>query len=282
MIAKLYESEEIPLFDWLMPLAPWEDPNVLRRTLRSLIQQTLQARALVVSVDGQISLQLEEVLTASGLNIEMHQYPSWQGTGLVLARGLLACRSEIVIRVDADDVSVPDRSRWQVEQMLDDPRLAVLGGQLEEVDSFAEDSISQKLRSVPLTTKAIKSASWWRNPINHPTVAMRRDMVISAGNYRSRLYFEDWDLWLRMLKAGYILRNDNRIFVRAGVGPDHLFRRHGWRYLKAEASFLYGAARSYLIPPYIVLCQCLVRFPLRLMPKIWLYSYMSLFMRRYG
>jgi glycosyltransferase involved in cell wall biosynthesis len=276
------DLEEIPPFDWLMPLAPWEDPEVLRRTIRSLVQQTLQARALVVSVDGQITPQLEQVLSTSGLPVELHQAELWQGTGLVLARGLLACRSDIVLRVDADDVSVSDRSRWQVELMMADPQLAVLGGQLEEVGDFDEDSISQKLRSVPLSTKAIKSLACWRNPMNHPTVALRRSVVISVGNYRSCPYFEDWDLWLRMLQKGCILCNDHRVFVRAGVGPDHLSRRHGWKYLKAELSFFLGAMQFSLIPVFVVFLQCLARPPLRLIPKPWLSWLMSLLMRRHG
>ena len=39
-------NDHIPPFDWLMPLAPWEDPAVLSETLNSLKQQTLQAELL--------------------------------------------------------------------------------------------------------------------------------------------------------------------------------------------------------------------------------------------
>jgi glycosyltransferase involved in cell wall biosynthesis len=272
----------IPPFDWLMPLAPWEDPEVLRQTLISLKQQTWQARALVVSVDGQISQPLEMALQESGLPVEIYQSEQWQGTGPVLARGLEACRSEIVLRVDADDVSVPERSRWQVRQMLSDPLLAVLGGQLEELLHFNKPPDIQRLRRVPCRAVDIKKFSNWRNPINHPTVAMRRSMALSAGNYRSCPYFEDWDLWLRMLRKGYILRNDYRVLVKAQVGHDHLSRRHGRRYARDELSFLLRSARSSLIPVHCAIVLCLLRVPLRLVPKPILGRFFGLCMRSYS
>jgi hypothetical protein len=221
-----------------------------------------------VSVDGQLSNALAATLQASGLPLEVHQSRYWEGTGPVLARGLLACRSEIVLRVDADDYTVPERSRWQVVLMLADPKLAVLGGQLDEIVHIGKVNNTSHRREVPLGSDAILAFSRWRNPMNHPTVALRRSMVLAAGNYRACPYFEDWDLWLRMLKRGMLLRNDCRVFVHATVGPDHLSRRHGWRYLKSELSFLLRAAKGALIPLPCALLLVFARLPLRfLLPK---------------
>ncbi|MCP9904714.1 glycosyltransferase [Cyanobium sp. BA5m-10] len=276
------ESADSPSFDWLMPLAPWEDPEILSQTLESLKQQTWQARALVVSVDGRLGTLLEATLQASALPIEIHQSMHWEGTGPVLARGMLACKSEIVLRVDADDLSVPERSRWQVEQMLADPNLAVLGGQLEEIGWDGQLKNAQHLRQVPLNTESIEGLACWRNPMNHPTVALRRSKILDAGNYRTCPYFEDWDLWLRMLKRGMLLRNDPRVLVCARVGADHLSRRHGWRYLKNEYLFLLGALHSSLIPFPTVIVLFFTRLPLRLLPKQWLRTFMAVFLRRDG
>lgn len=269
-------------FDWLMPLAPWEDPEILSQTLESLKHQTWQARALVVSVDGRLGTLLEATLQASGLPLEIHQSMNWEGTGPVLARGILACKSEIVVRVDADDLSVPERSRWQVEQMLADPNLAVLGGQLEEIGWDGGSWKTQYLRQVPLEAESIKALGCWRNPMNHPTVCLSRSKVLTVGNYRTSPYFEDWDLWLRMLKRGMLLRNDPRVVVRARVGADHLSRRHGWRYLKNEYLFLLRALRSSFIPFPTVLLLLFTRLPLRLLPKQCLRTFMALFLRRDG
>lgn len=266
-------------FDWLLPLAPWEDPSVLKQTLLSLRQQTRQARALVVSVDGRLPSKLKGVLESSGLKLEIHEAEVWQGTGPVLARGLLACKCDMVLRIDADDASVPERSRWQIEQLMQDPSLAVLGGQLEEI-SCSEDAKTRKtLRTVPHTPAAICKRSQWQNPMNHPTVALRRSQVLKAGNYRNCPYFEDWDLWLRMLRDGMQLRNDPRILVQARVGSEHLSRRHGIKYAKAEYHFLYKAGASACMPWRQVLLLMLIRLPLRVLPKRGLQQIMSRLLR---
>lgn len=274
------ESAKVPLFDWLMPLAPWEEPEILRQTLISLLEQTWQARALVVSVDGLLSDSLQAVLRASGLPLEVHQSERWEGAGPVLARGLLACKSEIVLRVDADDRSVPERSRWQVELMLADPDLAVLGGQLEEIWYNGSEEILRRRRLLPLAKEEVNALSRWRNPINHPTVALRRSMVLCVGNYRSCLYFEDWDLWLRLLKYGMVIRNDYRVLVFARVGANHLSRRTGIHYLRCEFLFLLRALRSSLIPFPYVLFLVFARLPLRLLPKQVLNAFTALFLRK--
>ena len=274
-------DELIPLFDWLMPLAPWEDPAVLCETLNSLKEQTWQARALVVSVDGKLSSVLDATLKASELPLEIHQSSFWEGTGAVLARGIIACKSEIVLRVDADDLSVPERSRWQVEQMLDDPKLAAFGGQLEEIGWANNAKTAQYVRKVPLTVNAIKTLAFWRNPMNHPSVALRRSLVIAAGNYRECPYFEDWDLWLRILKSGMLLRNHPKVLVCARVGPDHLSRRHGLSYFKHEIAFFWSSFRASLIPFPIVLLLIFIRLPLRLLPRVFFKNFMTLFLRKY-
>ena len=49
-------------YDWLMPLAPWEDPKTLKTAINSLQNQTWPAQKLIVSVDGKLPEKLKEVL----------------------------------------------------------------------------------------------------------------------------------------------------------------------------------------------------------------------------
>ena len=66
----------------------------------------------------------------------------------------------------------------------------------------------------------------WRNPINHPTVALNRKRVLLTGSYRNVLGFEDWDLWLRIHKRGGILANLPEVLVKQKL-TKNLERRHG-------------------------------------------------------
>jgi len=247
-----------------MPLAPWEPVEMVAEALASLRRQTWLPDQVVVSCDGPPPPPLRECLLESGLPVRLVPGRGGEGVGPVLARGLLACRHEIVIRVDADDLSVPMRCQRQVRLMRDAPWLAGLSSPIAE---FENDPASPcGLRRVPCGEEQVRRFSGWRNPLNHPSAVIRRSRVLAVGNYRSKPGFEDYDLWLRLLVAGDRLDNEPVVEVMARVGPAHLQRRHGARYANKELRFLLACGREGLMPWPRVLLLVPLRLPLRLLP----------------
>ena len=271
-------ANTIPVpYEWLMPLAPWEPAAQLLKALESLYQQTWPASRLVVSVDGQLSAELTELLHRAPLPVHILQSDSWQGTGATLAAGLSACRCEWVLRADADDRSVPNRAERQLSFLVKRPDIAVLGAQLNESSVKRRNGT---LRSVPLTTLEIQDLLSWRNPINHPTAALNRQKIIDVGNYRDILAFEDWDLWLRLNKQGAVLANLPDILVTAEVDEKHLRRRHGTTYAKREFQFLWRSYQERLIGGWQVAFLMLARLPWRVLPTFCLSSIMGVLRSR--
>ena len=262
-------------YDFLMPLAPWESAAVLEQALYSLRRQTLLPQLLVVSADGALPESLRDVVLAAGIPVKLVEGPGGEGVGPVLARGLLACEQDLVVRVDADDVSLPHRCAHQVERMQADSRLAALSGLIMEFDSDPRFGLG--IRAVPVLAQAIWSARAWRNPMNHPAVILRRSAVLAVGNYRCKPGFEDYDLWLRLLKRFGVkaLANSEQVLVHARVGRAHLARRHGWRYAGSECAFYMVCCREGLMPPYSAILALLLRLPLRILPVPLLASLMA-------
>ena len=260
-------------YEWLMPLAPWESPQTLRDVITSLELQTCPAQALVVSVDGRLPDELAEVLSETKIPLRILESPVWQGTGAVLARGLEACSTRWVLRCDADDLSHHQRAERQLRYLARHPNTAVLGCQLAERRQGA--SVPDAVRCVPTSQHEIQRLMRWRNPINHPTVALRREAVLAAGNYRSCPAFEDWDLWLRMASRGATFANLPQPLVTASVGEAHLSRRHGSRYVIRELRFFRYAAFERLLPWRQVVLLMIMRVPWRLLPQAWLSALMS-------
>lgn len=263
-------------YEWLLPLAPWESSESLQEVLASLSAQTWQACRLVVSVDGVLPEHLRKVLDDSGLPLLIVEAPCWQGTGAVLARGIEACSARWVLRSDADDLSHSMRAEWQLNYLNLHPQLAVLGGQLAEA---VKNRQSLGVRAVPRSPMDIQRLMSWRNPMNHPTVALSREAVLAAGNYRTCPAFEDWDLWLRMALCGFEFANLQQPLVTAAVGEAHLARRHGWRYLQRETRFLLRCGYEGLLPLPQVFLLMLLRLPWRVLPAPALARLMGL-MRR--
>jgi hypothetical protein len=257
----------LPPYSVLMPLAPWEPVNQVIAALESLRQQTLPASQVVVSCDGPPPRSLAAALAAADLPLAMVEGPGGEGVGPVLTRGLHRCTEALVVRADADDLSLPDRCAVQVAAMTARPDLVALSTPLLE---FIESPhFPCTLRDVPVGAAALWRRSRWRNPINHPAVILRRKQVLAIGGYRDCPGFEDYDLWLRLLHQGAQLDNIQQPLVLARVGADHLARRRGPTYVVREWRFLLACAGEGILGWPRVLLLISLRTPVRLIPSAW-------------
>jgi glycosyltransferase involved in cell wall biosynthesis len=132
---------------------------------------------------------------------------SHHGISAALNRGLAAARSPIIARMDADDVSLPNRLERQVSFLKDHPAIAVVGSGVRFINTKGEPrSIANKYPRTP--EDAVASLSCGNTPVAHPAVAMRRDAVLSVGGYRSLFdYAEDFDLWVRLMEHKHQIAN---------------------------------------------------------------------------
>ncbi len=252
----------------------------LVRCLQSIEAQSCLPDEIVMVRDGPVSNAVEEAIARFGhrTRLALRQLPFAENRGLgpALADGLEACRGELVARVDTDDVSVPERFAWQVEAFDSDPGLAVLGGLLEERyrDGRGEHEL---VRPAPIEPEAIRRAAVYRNPFNHPTVMFRRQVVLDCGNYQPMLWFEDYDLWVRLLQAGHRCRNLDRVLVSAEADRAYFERRGGLRYLDRELALARRFRALGFHGPWQSLRFICTRAGFRLVPlrlRSWLYFHM--------
>jgi glycosyltransferase involved in cell wall biosynthesis len=262
----------------LMPVAPWESPDHVDAALESLKWQLEPPAQIVISCDGEPSPALAALLNTFPMPLKIIVGNGGEGVGPVLNRGLVACSCDLVVRADADDISHPERCGIQVAWMAAHQETMALSSLIEE---FSAESNSTLCRWVPCEPKRILSFAMRRNPLNHQAVILRRHAVLAVGSYRCCPGFEDYDLWLRLLKywGPECLANMPKVLVSARVGSAHLSRRHGWSYTRAESSFFMTAARQSLINWHNALVALIVRLPLRLLPSGLLRQVMFIFTR---
>jgi len=235
----------------LMSVYHKDRPEYLLAAARSVLGQTLLPAQFVLVKDGPLGDGLEKTVEdignlcqESGCEFTPVAIEKNVGLGPALNLGLGFCREELVARMDADDLSLPERCEKQVRYMEEHPDTDLLSGVIVEFESPAPsfDSIPKELtrKRVPLTDEEIRRTAPSRNPMNHPCVMFRKTAVVAAGGYRSVPLFEDYDLWLRMLFASAD-RN-----AKAANLPDELLlmrtdgmyeRRGGLSYVKNIRSF---------------------------------------------
>ena len=259
----------------LMPVAPWEPADQVAAALESIEHQTVSASQVVLSCDGEPAAPLVAVFGASSLPLKILVGPGKEGVGPVLARGLLACSCDLVVRADADDISLPRRCELQLEALAGSPMISAMSAFIEEFVS--PDVTITGVRRVPVSAKKIFARSRYRNPLNHPAVVLRRSHVIDVGNYRACPSFEDYDLWLRLLRhrGPESISNLPFVLVQARVGADHLKRRHGWHYASREVNFFWRCGLEGLLAWPRVVFLLVLRPLTRLLPL----AFLSILMR---
>lgn len=222
-------------FTVLLPVYAGDSAPFLHRAFRSATtDQNLRPDALVVVQDGPIGALLGDTLAdlvrSSPVPVEVVRLPENVGLARSLDVGLRVCPTEIVARVDADDVSLPHRFAVQVPLVRDG--LDLVGSAIAE---FTDDEERPGLvRVPPLTSVEIAQYARFHDPFNHPSVVYRRSAVTAAGGYRELDRMEDYWLFTRMIAAGARTANLAEPLVLYRVGAGAYRRRGGLRMLRSE------------------------------------------------
>lgn len=252
-------------FSVLLSVYKNEKPEYLRTALQSIAAQTLKADEIVIVKDGTLTEKLDSVIdefAAKQQNVKVLPYAKNRGLGLALRDGVLACDNEYIARMDTDDIALSERFAKQMKFFETHSDIALLGSWIME---FSQDvDKPDTLTKLPCSHEEILKYAKRRNPFRHMTVVFKKSAVLDSGNYRDFLWFEDYDLWVRMLQKGYKGANLPEVLVNVRAGDEMFARRGGWRYLKQEVRFqrdMYGAG---FICLGMYVTNCITRSLLRL------------------
>jgi len=183
-----------PGVTWLLPVHNGE--AYLERTLISIAEQDYPARAHTVYAwdDGSTDGTADILRKWIGREVRGRVIGSDRvGLGRALARLAVSAPTELLARIDADDVAEPDRLAQQVAYLCAHRRVGVLGTQMRRLGS------QQVITRHPTKDAELRWALRFTNPVSHPSVMLRRSAVLEAGNYRDLPPGqEDYDLWVRM------------------------------------------------------------------------------------
>lgn len=255
-------------FSVLLSVYKNEKPEYLRLALQSVAQQTLQADEIVIVKDGSLTQSLDSVIdkfAAKQQNVRILSFTQNRGLGLALRDGVTACTHEYIARMDTDDIALPERFARQMAYLERHENIALLGSWITEFSR--DDEKPDTITKLPCTHKDILAYAKKRNPFRHMTMVFKKSAVIASGNYRDFLWFEDYDLWVRMLQQGYKAANLPEVLVNVRAGEEMFARRGGWRYLKQELFFQKYLQECSFINIYQYIKNVSIRASMRIMPN---------------
>ncbi|ALS03380.1 ammonia monooxygenase [Enterococcus silesiacus] len=244
-----------------------ENPSYFKEAINSVFEQTLQPEEVLLVEDGpltdELNAMISEIKSKVGKQLTIVPLAENVGLGKALAVGVKACRNELIARMDCDDIMIPSRLELQSEEMENDASLAIVGSNITEFHGEIDNVLGYK--KMPASNEEIREFSKKRNPFNHMTVMFRKESVMKVGNYQSLNGFEDYYLWVRLLKAGYTAKNIQKDLVYARTGLDMYARRGGFNYLmpglKARKKIYQeglGSFKDYLFVSSVHICVSLM------------------------
>lgn len=211
-----------PLVSVLMPFR--DASGTVEEAVASILSQQGVALELVAVDDGSRDDGAERVraLGAGDARVVLVRGEG-KGIAAALTRGLVVSRGDVVARMDADDVALPERLARQVEALAADPRLGAVGTRVETLGACGEG-----MRLYVAWQNAVVSPEdhvrelFVEAPLCHPSVALRREALEAVGGWHDTPWPEDYDLWLRLDAAGWRLAKVPEVLLRWRQRPESL------------------------------------------------------------
>jgi glycosyltransferase involved in cell wall biosynthesis len=215
------------------------DPSEFDQALASMLAQTYSRLRFYVYCDGQLKPALEEVLSLRLNTACCHDHivrgdqPAGLATGLNVLIDLAMADPDIAFlaRMDADDISLPERIERQVKFLMQHSDISIVGTWCIE---FTDFGIPLFYKELPTSESAIKQFMLFRNPLAHPTVMFRRSVFEDGNRYDNQFALnQDYELWSRLVVAGYRISNVPEFLLWFRIS-ESFFSRRGSRRAASE------------------------------------------------
>lgn len=194
----------------------------------SILCGTLADLELLAIDDGSTDESVARLKAINDPRLRVTSNPVNMGVIATLNQGLDLAEGEYVARMDADDISMPDRLARQLAFMEANPEIGLSGTWAR---GFGVDG--QETWRLPLLPADVRAQLFAYNAICHPAAMLRRKSFLRHGlRFSSEArHAEDFDLWMRAAEH-FPLANIPTIGLRYRMHPDQVCSRHAAEQLK--------------------------------------------------
>ena len=216
----------MPAVSVLMPC--YNAGAMLDEALESLVCQTLSDIEIICVEDGSTDdtpLRLDR-WARSERRLRVVSQPH---SGVIVAsnNGLQYCTAPYLARLDADDRAHPERLARQAAYLDAHPEAGLVSCQ---VAGFPAEHVRRGFAiylewlNGLLSDEDIRRELFIESPLPHPSVTIRREVLLGAGGYLDFGWPEDYDLWMRLYLAGVRFAKLPQVLVEWREHPARLTR----------------------------------------------------------
>jgi glycosyltransferase involved in cell wall biosynthesis len=223
----------------LLPVHKKIDFHQFKRSINSIIyKQSVIPKEFLVIIDGPVDERIFDYVkylkkTIKYSNILIIKHSTNKGLGPILKDGVKRTKYDLILRCDSDDFSKKNRVKLLYNFHLKNKDVSV-------IDSAMGEYFGKQRMKRYVDNKKKNDSNYFklRNVINHPTILMKKKDILKAGNYEDVPFFEDYYLWIKLIKKKFKFAGINKVLVNTNTDLKFYERRSGIKYLNNYKFFL--------------------------------------------
>ena len=181
----------------------------LKEAVESIQKQTLQDFFLFIVNDGSTDGTADYLKQLADPRIRVLDQEN-RGTAASSNRAISECTTEYIVRMDADDISLPMRLECLIKFMDANPAVGMAGSQAVW---FSKNGTGNSLKLPTNHGEIWKALMGGYHAMVHATLIMRTDVIRRAGGYwQYREYDDDTDMMLRMGEIAKLANLDKVLY----------------------------------------------------------------------
>lgn len=180
-----------PMISVLMPV--YNGEKYLKEAIDSILNQTYTSFEFLILNDGSTDKTEEIILSYNDPRIIYIKNNQNLQIVKTLNKGIKLAKGKYIARMDADDISLPERFQKQVQFMEENSDIDLCGSWLE---TFYKDRITNVSRPKTFNDD-IKVALLFNTSFMHPTVFGKKSFFSELFYNKNMVGAEDYELWIR-------------------------------------------------------------------------------------
>ncbi len=208
-------NDRYPAITVLMPV--YNAERYVKSAMVSILDQTFTDFELLIIDDGSTDKTDEILAEFNDSRIRVVKNEVNSGIVYSLNKGVALARGKYIARMDADDISEPNRLMLQHDYMANHPEVDLCGSGMI---LFNDGGVIGKIY-YSLDLDALKAEALFNSPFPHPGVMIKREILLNNPYRAEALHAEDYDLWSRLLR-NYRGMNLPDFLLRYRISSDNL------------------------------------------------------------
>jgi glycosyltransferase involved in cell wall biosynthesis len=132
------------------------------------------------------------------------------GQSATMNKGIQFSRGKYIARLDQDDIAYENRLKIQIE-FIEKTNCSIVGSWSQTID---ESGQVNGYFQHPIEFNIILNATCISVPFLHSSVLMKKKDILLVGGYSENFIIAmDWDLWIKILKKGLIIKNIPKVLI---------------------------------------------------------------------